>query len=93
MVALGKMKEAMTCFNDSLSLIKPIVGESHPTVADIHAGLGRLHLHKCEYDEAPVHLQQAVEIYRAFQYNEAHPSIVLARETLARVKNEEMLCV
>jgi tetratricopeptide (TPR) repeat protein len=93
LVARGSFAEANKLFAESLSIATASVGEKHPSVASINVQKGVMHLRMCDFEEAKVAIQTALDIYGESELDDDHPGIKEATEELERVERAEMLCV
>ncbi|KAL3919714.1 MAG: hypothetical protein SGILL_003617 [Bacillariaceae sp.] len=93
LVARGSFAEASKLFTEALPIAIASVGEKHPSVASIHVQRGVMHLRMCDFEEASLSIQTALDIYTEADLDDDHPGIKEANEELERVKRAEMLCV
>ena len=83
----------MKYFKDSMRIAVRVFGLNHPFIGDIHCSVGHVHQHRCQFDEAKGEISKALKIYESAKLSSSHKRIVGAKDDLARVEHEEILCV
>ena len=93
-VTKGETDDASTALQESLHIAETLLpAGKHPLVAEIHTEIGALYLRKCQFDCARQSIQRALEMYNESLVDEDYHGIQHAKEILAQVERDEMLCV
>ena len=82
---IGKLKEAVGCYEQALSIDKEVYGERHPDVARDLNNLGSAWHDLGNPQKALEYIQQAHDIFHEF-YGDQHPHTKIAKEWLDNLK-------
>jgi tetratricopeptide (TPR) repeat protein len=93
-VAQNKLEDADALLSKALNMAIEAVGDSHPSVAEIHVAMSSLHLKRCQFTLASRSIASALDIFEgASLKNDEYPPYKEAKLQLARIEHDEALFV
>jgi len=76
--------KALPLYNSALEIRMKILNNNHPSIANVHSGIGQLYMVVGKYQDAYYHLSKALHIFQE-SFGNNHPSTATAHNNLARI--------